>query len=102
MIQKVLDFVADIKSRPGFYTVTDNLDDTLNFSDRAFNFIAVNTKEDFLYKWERVITDEDLKWLRISNLELDWELTYENIYIYGGFDNWGFSDALCSPAQPDY
>ena len=102
MIKRVLDFVADIKSRSGFYTVTDNLDDTLNFSDRAFNFIAVNTKEDFLYKWEREITDEDLKWERIGNLKLDWELTLDNIYLYGGFRNWGFSDSLVSPAQPDY
>src|SRR5690606_38169487 len=102
MIKRVLDFVADIKSRSGFYSVEDNLDETLNFSDKAFNFIAVNTKEDFLYKWEREITDEDLKWERIGNLKLDWELTLDNIYLYGGLRNWGFSDSLVSQAQADY
>ncbi|WP_442788015.1 hypothetical protein [Flavobacterium suncheonense] len=102
MIKKVLDFVADIKSRSGFYSVEDNLEEKLNYTERQFSFSAEETKEDFLYKWGREITDEDLKWLRISNLELDWELTLDNIYLYGGFDNWGFSDSLVSPAQPDY
>ena len=102
IINKVLDFMAYFKSKPGFYTVTENLETKLNFTDKKFKFTADYTKEDFRYIWGREVSDEDLKWLRISNLELDWELTYENIYIYGGFDNWGFSDALCSPAQPDY
>lgn len=102
MINKVLDFVADIKSRSGFYTVEDNLEKTLSFSDKAFNFIATNTKEDFLDQWGREITNKDLRWLRIGNLELDWELTLENIYLYGGFKNWGFCDAIAFPSQPDY
>ncbi|WP_315058844.1 hypothetical protein [Chryseobacterium indoltheticum] len=102
MINKVLDFVAYLKAKPGFYSVEDNLDETLDFSEKAFNFIASETKEDFIYKWDREITDEDLKWLRISSLKLDWELTLENIYLYGGFKNWGFSDALAFPPQPDY
>ncbi|MFL9833749.1 hypothetical protein [Chryseobacterium terrae] len=101
MINKVLDFVAYIKAKQSFYSKEDNLDDTLSFSDKAFNFIAANTKEDFLHKWGGEITDEDLKWERIGNLELDWELTLENIYLYGGFKNWGFSDALVSHS-PDY
>lgn len=102
MINKVLDFVVYIKAKPGFYSVEDNLEKKLNYTDKKFNFTATYTKEDFLYIWGREISDEDLKWLRISNLELDWELTHDNIYIYGGFDNWGFSDALVSPPQPDY
>lgn len=102
MINEVLNFVKYIKSKSGFYTVEDNLDETLDFSEKVFNFIASETKEDFVYKWNREIINEDLKWLRISSLKLDWEVTLENIYLYGGFKNWGFSDALAFPTQPDY
>lgn len=102
MIRKVLDFVVDIKANSNFYTIEDNLDETLSFSDKAFNFIANNTKKYFLYKWDREITEEDIKWERIGNLKLDWELTLENIYLYGGLKNWGFYDALVSHIQPDY
>lgn len=102
MISEVLNFVKYIKSKSDFYTVEDNLDETLDFSEKVFNFIASETKEDFVYKWNREITNEDLKWLRISSLKLDWELTLENIYLYGGFKNWGFSDALAFPRDPDY
>ena len=101
MINKVLDFVADIKSRSGFYTIKDNLEEKVNYSDKQFSFGVMYTKEDFLNKWGREITDGDLKWLRISHLELDWEITLENIYLYGGFENWGFSSALVSHS-PDY
>ncbi|MXS72482.1 hypothetical protein GSF70_14785 [Flavobacteriaceae bacterium W22] len=101
MINKVLDFVADIKSRSGFYTIKDNLEEKVNYSDKQFSFGVMYTKEDFLDKWGREITDGDLKWLRISHLELDWEITLENIYLYGGFENWGFSSALVSHS-PDY
>ncbi|UUC44466.1 hypothetical protein [Flavobacterium cerinum] len=102
MIQQVLDFVGYIKAKPGFYTVEDNLEEALNFSERAFNFLAAETKKDFLYVWDREVTDEDLKWEWIGNLKLDWELTIENIYLYGGFKNWGFCDALAFPPQSDY
>lgn len=47
MINKVLDFTAYFKNKSGFNTVEDNLDEILSFSDKAFNFIANNTKEDF-------------------------------------------------------
>ncbi|MFY7843743.1 hypothetical protein [Chryseobacterium gambrini] len=102
MINKVLDFAAYIKNISGFYSVEDNLEEKIKYSDKKFDFTATFTKEDFMYKWEREISNEDLKWLRISNLAIDWELTLENIYLYGGIKNWGFYDALVSPAQSDY
>lgn len=102
MINKVLDFVKYIKSKQNFYSTEDNLDRTLELSEKTFNFIISEAKADFLYKWDREITDEDLKWERIGNLKLDWELNFENIYLYGGFRNWGFSDAFAFPPQSDY
>lgn len=102
MIKDVLDFVGYIKEKGGFYTESDNLEEKLAFSEDAFDFTKTNTKFGFNYLYGREITDEDLKWIKISHLELDWELTIENIYLYGGFKNSGFLDALISPGQPDY
>ena len=102
MIKKVLDFVAYIKAKQGFYLVEDNLEENLNYSDKSVNFIKAMTKEDVCNLWDAEIADEDLSWIKISNLKLDWQLTIENIYLYGGFKNNGFYDALVSPAQPEY
>ncbi|WP_312393108.1 hypothetical protein [Chryseobacterium sp.] len=60
MINKVLGFVEYIKNKSSFYTIEDNLEEKLKYTDKKFNFIAAYTKEDFLDKWEREITDEDL------------------------------------------
>lgn len=102
MIEKILNFVLDIKQRQNFYLIKENLDEKINYSEKKFIFSSTSAKEYFLSKWKREITDEDYKWIKISNLEVDWQLTLESIYLYGGFDNNGFYDALVGPPQPDY
>ncbi|MBX2950358.1 MAG: hypothetical protein KF704_13850 [Crocinitomicaceae bacterium] len=102
MIQEILNFVAETKAKQNFYLIEDNLEEVSAFSDKAFNFIAQNTKNEFADLWGGAISDEDLQWERIGNFDFDWQLTLENTYLYGGFQTNGFYDALVSPAQPEY
>jgi len=99
MVDKILNFVQSIKEKgERFYLYDENLDDVINddYDDRPRIIKRLEDKYNVSVDTEKLTLDS------VSDLKIDWQLTLDNIYIYGGVKINALSTGLTSPISSLY
>ncbi len=103
MVADIFQFIEGVEKKADFFLYSDNVKEVKGeITGDSDLFLREMLQEDFEEKYNVEIEAGSLEFNKVSGLEMNWELTLENMYIYGGMKINGLIDALIMPPDSYY